>query len=80
MKVFVDANILIAVLNQEYPLFASAARVLSANGKNATVLYTSAVCLAIAFYFAQKKHGEKKAKEKIALLVSHLHFSNISPT
>jgi len=32
MKVFVDANILVSVLNKEYPLFTYSARILSLSG------------------------------------------------
>ncbi len=74
MKVYLDANILVTVLNQEYPLFSSAARVVSLSSKSFE-LYTSAVCLAIAFYFASKKHGAKNAKAKIALLINHIHIT-----
>ncbi len=72
MKVFVDANILVSVLNKEYPLFTHSARILSlADNKNFEI-YTSPICLAIAFYFAEKKHKTKSAREKIALLCRHI--------
>jgi hypothetical protein len=35
-------------------------------------VFTSAACLAIAFYFAGKKYGTRHAKEKIALLCRHI--------
>lgn len=72
MKVFVDANILVSVLNKEYPLFTHSARILSLSGNNNFEIYTSPICLAIAFYFAEKKHKTKLAKEKIALLCRHI--------
>lgn len=76
MNIFLDANILVAVLNKEYPIYGNAARILSfAEHKNFT-LYTSSVCLAIAFYFAQKKHGAISAKKKAVLLASHLEIAN----
>ena len=72
MKIFLDANILVAVLNKEYPIFSYAARIVSlANNKKFSV-YTSPICLAIAFYFAEKKSGTSLAKEKINLLVQNL--------
>jgi predicted nucleic acid-binding protein len=77
MKIFLDANVLVATLNKEYPLFSNAARILSLAGRKDFELYTSPVCLAIAFYFAEKKSGSVSARKKIALLVSHI---NISPT
>jgi predicted nucleic acid-binding protein len=76
MKIFLDANILVAVLNKEYPLFSGAARILSLSGGKDFEVFTSPICLAIAYYFAEKKSGSVSAREKIALLVSHI---NISP-
>jgi predicted nucleic acid-binding protein len=77
MKLFLDANVLVAVLNREYPLFSYAARILSIAGKADFDVFTSPVCLAIAFYFAEKKSGTALAKKKIELLVSHIQ---IAPT
>lgn len=71
-KLFIDANVLVAVLNKEYPLFTHAARVLSLADKPDIQLYTSPVCLSIAFYFGEKKSGQKKAREKIKLLLQHV--------
>jgi predicted nucleic acid-binding protein len=73
MKVFLDADVLVAVLNKEYPLFNHASRLLSL-GKGFT-LFTSPICLAIAFYFAEKKHGSRQAKDKIRLLAEHLEIA-----
>ncbi|WP_257667103.1 PIN domain-containing protein [Parapedobacter tibetensis] len=75
MKVFLDANVLIAVLNKEYPLFSTAARVLSLQDDKRFMLVTSPLCLAIAFYFAEKKSGTNLARTKIALLVSRLQIA-----
>lgn len=77
MRVFLDANVLVTVLNKEYPLFSYASRILSANDKNNIELFTSPICLAIAFYFSEKKSGASVAGKKIALLVSHIQ---IAPT
>jgi predicted nucleic acid-binding protein len=77
MKIFLDSNILVAVLNKEYPLFSNAARILSLSGGKDFEVFTSPICLAIAFYFAEKKSGTASARKKIALLVSHF---NVSPT
>ena len=54
MRIFLDANILVSVLNKEYPLFSYTARLLSLTRYNQFTLITSSVCLAIAFYFAEK--------------------------
>jgi len=75
MKVFIDANILVSVLNKEYPLFTYSARILSLSGNNNFEIYTSPVCLAIAFYFAEKKHKTKLAREKITLLCKHIFIA-----
>jgi predicted nucleic acid-binding protein len=77
MKVFIDANILIATLNKEYPLFTWSSRLLSLHGNNNVQLFTSPLCLAISFYFASKKSGEKQAKQKIDLLCQHIGITLI---
>ena len=75
MKVFVDANILVSVLNKEYPLFTHSARILSLSENKNFEIYTSPICLAIAFYFAEKKHNTKTAREKIALLCNNISIA-----
>lgn len=72
MRVFVDANILVAIVNKEYPLFTYASRVLSWITANRHQPVTTSVSLAITYYFAEKKHGASSAKERIALLADHL--------
>jgi predicted nucleic acid-binding protein len=64
MKIFIDVNVLVSVLNKEYPLFPYAARALSLIDDPEFEVFTSPVCLAIAFYFSEKKSGRAKAKEK----------------
>jgi predicted nucleic acid-binding protein len=76
MKVFLDANVLVAVVNKEYPLFSYASRILSATERKNLQIFTSPICLAIAFYFAEKKSGATLAGRKIALLVSHIHIAS----
>ncbi len=78
MKLFLDANVLVTVLNREYPLFDTAARVLSLGERKGVELCTSTICLAIAFYFAEKKSGAAKAKEKMALLTNHLSIADLN--
>ena len=77
MKLFLDANILVAVLNKEYPLFSYAARILSLGSSNRYKIYTSPVCLAIAFYFAEKKHGTQSAKQRISLLANNIMITDV---
>lgn len=72
MKLFLDANILVSVLNKEYPLFTFTSRILSLADSSEFTLFTSPVCLAIAFYFAEKKTNSSVAKRKIELLCKHL--------
>jgi predicted nucleic acid-binding protein len=75
MRLFVDANVLISVLNKEYPLFSYSSRILSLAGSREFQLYTSPICLAIAFYFAEKKYRARNAKEKINLLCEHINIA-----
>jgi predicted nucleic acid-binding protein len=84
MKLFIDANVLVCVLNKELPRFTDAARVLSLAqqhvGKTRSrqvFLYTTPLCLAIAFHFAAKKHGQPLAKKKIDLFMEHVAIAVI---
>ncbi len=72
MKVFVDANILVSVVNKEYPLFPYTSRILSLTGTFDFSFFTSPVCLAIAFYFAERKFSSAAAKEKLRVLSTRL--------
>jgi predicted nucleic acid-binding protein len=75
MKIFLDANILVAVLNKEYPLFTYAVRLLSLADDRRFELYTSSTAFAIAFYFSSKKSGQEKAKEKMGMLVQKIKLA-----
>jgi predicted nucleic acid-binding protein len=75
MRIFVDANVIVAVLNRQYPLFPYAARILSLSDNPRYKIYTSPICLAIAFYFAEKKSGTLQAKSKIAVLSEKLEIT-----
>ena len=77
MRVFIDANILVATINREYPLFNWSARVLSLHGTHNIQLFTSPLCLAIAFYFATKKSGEATAKNKIEMLCANIGITTV---
>ncbi len=76
MKFFLDANILISVLNKEYPTYGYAVRILSLAAKKKNTLVTTNVALAIAFYFAEKKHGQVLAKNKIDLLIRNIDIAD----
>jgi predicted nucleic acid-binding protein len=77
MNIFLDANILVSVLNNEYPLFTYSARVLSLADNKKFKVFTSPLCLAIAFYFAEKKNGNASALQKIRLLASKLQITTV---
>ncbi len=78
MKVFLDANILVSVLNKEYPVFTYSSRVLSLVDHSKYKFYTSPLCLAIAYYFAEKKCGNAQARHKIDLLISKLQITTVN--
>ena len=80
MRIFLDANILVSVLNKEYPLFTYAARIVSLADNKKFTVYTSPVCLAIAFYFAEKKSGTQLAKQKIKLLSEKILVTAVGKT
>ena len=80
MKIFLDANILVSVLNKKYPLFTYAARIVSLADNKKFTLYTSPVCMAIAFYFAEKKSGTQLAKQKIKLLAEKISITAVGKT
>ena len=78
MKIFLDANVLISVLNREYPLFPISSRVLSLADRDGIALFTSPICLAIAFYFSEKKSGADMAKLKIEMLSKKILMSSVN--
>lgn len=75
MRIFLDANVLVSVLNKEYPLFTYSSRVLSLMDNPKFEVYTSPICLAIAFYFAEKKSGTVKAKQKMEILCNKIEVA-----
>ncbi len=78
MNVFLDANVLVSVLNHEMPTFTYSARVMSLPQYFAQYrLFTSPICLAIAYYFAEKKCGSKRAIEKMQILSSQIKITSI---
>lgn len=76
MKIFLDANILVSVLNKEYPLFTYTSRILSLSDNKGFSVYTSPICLAIAFYFAEKKYKNVITKNKIETLCRHINIAD----
>jgi predicted nucleic acid-binding protein len=78
MKLFLDANVLVSVLNHELPVFTYSSRVLSLpTFQKRFSLYTSPICLAIAYYFAEKKCGNARALEKMQILSKELHITSV---
>lgn len=78
-RIFLDANVLVTVLCNEYPRFSACARVLSLADDKRFEVYTSPLCLAIGAYFAEKKNGKKLARKKIALLAEKLEITTMGP-
>ena len=75
LRIFLDANVLVSVLNKEYPVFTYSSRILSLASHPKFEVYTSPLCLAIAFYFAEKKHGSMLAKQKINLICQNVKIA-----
>lgn len=78
-RIFLDANVLVTVLCNEYPRFSACARVLSLADDRRFAVHTSPLCLAIGAYFAGKKNGKKLARKKIALLAGKLQVTSMGP-
>jgi predicted nucleic acid-binding protein len=76
MKIFLDANVIVSVVTKEYPLFPYTSRVLSLTEDRRFQLCTSPLCIGIANYFAEKKHGKKEAKARLSLLCRKLTISD----
>jgi predicted nucleic acid-binding protein len=79
MRLFLDSNILVSVLNKEYPLYSYSSRIVSLADHKGFEVFTSPLCLTIAFYFAEKKN-KKTARQKVALLGQHLSIAGITET
>lgn len=77
MNIFVDANVLVSVLNKEYPAFPFAARILSLHGKNKYQVFTSPLCLAIAWYFSEKKSGTEAANQKLRIMYRNIRLADM---
>lgn len=78
MKIFLDANVLVSVINKEFPLFPHSSRILSLTENPKFQVFTSPLCLAIAYYFAEKKSGEVLAKKKLVLLSENLRITEMN--
>lgn len=76
-RIFLDANVLVTVLCNEYPRFGACARVLSLTDDPRFEVYTSPLCLAIGAYFSEKRNGKKLARKKIELLGEKLAITTV---
>lgn len=76
-RIFLDANILVTVLCNEYPRYSFCARVLSLCDDTRFEVYTSPLCLAIGMHYSKKKNGTREAKKKIALLAEKLKVTTV---
>jgi len=80
MNIFLDANVLVSVLNKEYPVFTYSSRVLSLMDNKRFEVCTSPVCLAIAFYFSEKKSGNALARRKMEVLCDKINITATDKT
>ena len=78
MRIFLDANILVTVLCNEYPQISFCSQVLSLCDNKRFEVYTSPLCLVIAFYFSEKKNGNRLARKKISLLAGKIRITTIN--
>lgn len=78
MKIYLDANILVTVLCNEYPQFTFCSRIMSLCDDKRFDVYTSPLCLAIAFYFAEKKSGKTLAGKKINLIADKIRMTTMN--
>src|SRR5437870_4413198 len=75
MKVFLDANILVAIIKREAKKAEASARVLSLAGHVHFRIYVSAISIATAFYYAGKKYDDAWAKRQLAVLCEKLFIA-----
>lgn len=78
MNVFVDANILVATVNKEYPLYNYTSRILTLTDWKGFRVFTTPVCLAIAFYFAEKRYGTPSAKKRLLTLSTRMDIAPVT--
>lgn len=76
MRIFLDANILISVINKEMPHYDACARVLSLKNFPTIELFSSALSFSITSYFSEKKHGEKETRKRMELLMQNIKICN----
>lgn len=77
MKILLDANVLVSVLNEEVPTYSYSSRIVSLAGGSRFKIYTTPLSLAIAFYFAGKKN-RSTAKLRVSSLALHLNVCEMN--
>jgi len=75
MRVYLDANIIVSILNAELPLFYHTGRLITLATSSKYSFYTSPTTLAIAFYFCSKKYNREIAKKKIESLCKRIEIA-----
>lgn len=75
MKVFLDTNILIDVLEQRKPYFEAAANILDLGVHRKIKLYASALTFVNCIYIVRKKAGYDKVIESVRLLRNIISIS-----
>ena len=75
-KIFLDANVIITVLNKEYPLFPFAARIVSLADNKNYKLFISTLTVSIAYYYSVKQCGEARSREKIFKLAEKIKLTD----
>lgn len=78
-NIFTDVNVLITVCNKEYPHFFFASMLVSLAKRPGFCLYTSPLFMAILFYYAEKKAGYEKAKQKMLSITKNFSFTDHQP-
>lgn len=80
MNVFVDANILIDVLDQRELFFEASSNVLSLGAEHKITLYASALSMATCIYILRKPLGYQGAVACINALKEYIHISPLTQT
>src|SRR6476646_1653912 len=75
MNVFLDANILVAIVKREAKRAEASARVLSLANNARFKIHVSAISVATAFYYAGKRYGDVWAKRQLAVLCGKLFIA-----
>ncbi len=75
-SIFLDANVLVSIIRNEYPAATFSAKVLSLAQDFRYKVYTSPHTLSICHYFGEKVFGRNQANNILEQLTTKLHFTN----